>query len=326
MILAITATYAWFSSQREVEITGMKINVEVAESMQISLDGERWVQSITLENMRQFYGTYSVTTTHQANEDDNTNYVPKEMLPVSTIGEVSGGKLQFMTGEAEMNSSGTTSVTVTPCSETDLVKTATISQRENGNTSHPYLVFDMYLRNYSSKESDNLRLNEGSRIWVNAGGRASQEGTGKEGTGLENCVRVGLVVYENTAELTSSGETIRGLTSAGTNAKVAIWEPNDKEHIQEVITNSGRGVQANTTMPTYGIKYSGAAVTLAQSPSPPRNPNGRLDFKANKRKPKFPVITRESRRNSSKTTWFSRHRKMRPLPATAFQKMSQVPS
>ena len=68
------------------------------------------------------------------------------------------------------------------------------------------------------------------------------------------------------------------------------------------------------------------AVTLAQSPAPPRNPNGRLDFKANKRKPKFPVITRESRRNSSKTTWFSRHRKMRPLPATAFQKMSQVPS
>ena len=30
-------------------------------------------------------------------------------------------------------------------------------------------------------------------------------------------------------------------------------------------------------------------MTLAQSPAPPRKPNGRLDFKANKRKPKFPV-------------------------------------
>ena len=264
IILAITATYAWFSSQREVEITGMKINVEVAESMQISLDGEHWVQSITLANMRQFYGTYSVETTHQANEDDNTNYVPTELLPVSTIGEISSGKLQFMTGEAQMNSTGTTSVTANPCSETDLVKTATVSQRENGNKSHPYLVFDMYLRNYSRKEADNLRLNTGSRIWVNAGrlGTASQEGNGKEGTGLENCVRVGMVIYENTTQLTSSGETIRGLTSAGTNAKVAIWEPNDKEHIQEVITNSGRGVQANTTMPTYGIKYSSSVVTI----------------------------------------------------------------
>ena len=45
IVLAITATYAWFSSQREVEISGIKLNVEVAESMQISLDGEHWMQS-----------------------------------------------------------------------------------------------------------------------------------------------------------------------------------------------------------------------------------------------------------------------------------------
>ena len=37
----------------------------------------------------------------------------------------------------------------------------------------------------------------------------------------------------------------------------------------------------------------------------------------------FPVVMYGC---ESKTTWFSRHRKMRPLPATAFQKMSQVPS
>ena len=156
-ILTITATYAWFSSQRDVEITGMKINVEVAESMQISLNGEQWLQSIEIDNMRQFYGTYSVTSTHQAVDDDNTNYVPKELLPVSTVGEVSAGKLQFMTGEATMNSDGTTSVTATPCSEADLVKTATVAERETGNDSHPYLVFDMYLTNYSSKDEDNLQ-------------------------------------------------------------------------------------------------------------------------------------------------------------------------
>ena len=34
-ILSITATYAWFSTQRDVEIVGMRLNVEVAESMQI---------------------------------------------------------------------------------------------------------------------------------------------------------------------------------------------------------------------------------------------------------------------------------------------------
>ena len=37
------------------------------------------------------------------------------------------------------------------------------------------------------------------------------------------------------------------------------------------------------------------------------------------------VVTRESRRNSRKTTWLPRHRKMKPFPATAPQEKSHVP-
>src|SRR5574338_1734039 len=43
-----------------------------------------------------------------------------------------------------------------------------------------------------------------------------------------------------------------------------------------------------------------------------------------KRHPEFPVVTRESRRNSRKTTWLPRHRKMKPFPATASQEKSHV--
>ena len=39
-VIFVVTTYAWFSTQRDVDITGMKLNVEVAESLQISLDGE----------------------------------------------------------------------------------------------------------------------------------------------------------------------------------------------------------------------------------------------------------------------------------------------
>ena len=101
LILAITATYAWFSTQRDIEVSGMRLNVEVAESLQISLDGEIWTQSIQIANMRQFYGTYTGTgdgfAIYQAKKPDeggNTNYVPTELLPVSSAGEVSNGKLQ----------------------------------------------------------------------------------------------------------------------------------------------------------------------------------------------------------------------------------------
>src|SRR5574342_966683 len=43
-----------------------------------------------------------------------------------------------------------------------------------------------------------------------------------------------------------------------------------------------------------------------------------------KRHPEFPVVTRESRRNSRKTTWLPRHRKMKPFPATVSQEKSHV--
>src|SRR5574337_1327010 len=43
-----------------------------------------------------------------------------------------------------------------------------------------------------------------------------------------------------------------------------------------------------------------------------------------KRQPEFPVVTRESRRNSRKTTWLPRHRTMKPFPATAPQEKSHV--
>ena len=39
-----------------------------------------------------------------------------------------------------------------------------------------------------------------------------------------------------------------------------------------------------------------------------------------------PVETRESRHNSRNATWFPHHPKMRPLPPTASQEKSHVPS
>src|SRR5574337_405501 len=38
----------------------------------------------------------------------------------------------------------------------------------------------------------------------------------------------------------------------------------------------------------------------------------------------MPRLTRESRRNSRKITWFPRHRKMKPFPATASQEKSHI--
>src|SRR5574341_39448 len=73
------------------------------------------------------------------------------------------------------------------------------------------------------------------------------------------------------------------------------------------------------------MRSIGPAVTREQSPGFLRNLNGRLDLLGqHKRHPEFPVVTRESRRNSRKTTWLPSHRKMKPFPATAPQETYHV--
>ena len=235
-LISITGTYAWFSSQRDVEIVGFKLNVEIAENLEISLDGETWVHSINIENMRQFYGTYvdfsADSITYQAKTDDNKNYVPTELLPVSTIGAVEDGNLIFAIGEVKDRQLSK----IKRCTETDIVVGAKIIDKEKKNKEHPYMVFDMYLRNLSRLDSgDVLQLDDGSYVIA-----------GKEGTGLENSVRVGFVQHTaNTIAINYQeadvGQKVRALApSEDDSEKVAIWEPNSKFHTAFVVANDDR--------------------------------------------------------------------------------------
>ena len=56
-ILLIVATYAWFSTQRNVTLSGLEGRVNVAEGLQISLDALNWANEIDLSN-----GTINATS------------------------------------------------------------------------------------------------------------------------------------------------------------------------------------------------------------------------------------------------------------------------
>lgn len=270
-ILSITATYAWFSTQKDVEISTLRLNIEVAESLEISLNGKEWTNKITIDDMRQLYGT-AATGKHQAVAADNANYIPTELLPVSTIGETTAdGRLQFMTASAI---SGTTLKAI-PCDESDIVVGKTIATTETSNKNHPYLAFDVYLKNISAVSAgDPLRLMTGSRVWADTGYEDAKAGTSTANTGAENAMRVGFVQYMNTLPATTAtedGSQIRALTATTiddndtpdntdddtvvASPKVAIWEPNDKEHIQEVVNNNSRVTSTSVNVTTYGIKF-----------------------------------------------------------------------
>ena len=270
-ILSITATYAWFSTQKDVEISTMRLNIEVAENLEISLDGKTWTNTITISDMRQFYGT--AASGHQAAKTDNTNYVPKQLLPVSTTGSVANGKLQLMYSS---NVSGTT-IKAKACDETTLAKDKGVSDREAANSVHPYLVFDMYLKNLSAQtDGDALRLATGSRVWADTTVSDEIAGASTANTGAENAMRVGFVQYKNTLDATTSttdGANVRALAAdiAGGEgvqaalAKAAIWEPNDLDHIQEVVNNDSRVTSLSQSLTTYGVLHSASEVEFAST-------------------------------------------------------------
>lgn len=280
-ILSITATYAWFSTQKDVEISTLRLNIEVAESLEISLNGKEWTNKITISDMRQLYGT--AASGHQASKyvnaesgSGNTNYVPKELLPVSTVGTVADGKLQFM----RSNTFSGTTLNAIPCSEADLLAATAIGGtdgREANNKEHPYLVFDMYLKNLSAQTNgDDLRIATGSRVWADTINSDEIAGASTAGTGAENAMRVGFVQYMETMDATTAdatGSLARTLdpnyTPVGEGAteqvaKVAIWEPNDLDHIQEIVNNNSRVTNLSQNVTTYGVVFKSTAT--ADSP------------------------------------------------------------
>jgi len=222
-VLMVVSTYAWFSANREVSITGITAKVAAAEGLQISIDGQKWGSSVEVNS----------TTLAAATQAINRYTWPEELEPVSTDGTFTGGDLNFYYGDISAN--GETLEGVLKAADSD----------------QKYIVFDIYLKNSSSNSAgDKLQLATGSSIAIN-----STEG-GKDNTGLENSVRAALLLYSdsamftaalgnNTTELTdaSSNRTIAGIqpvSSSNENPKAAIWEPNYNQHIDEIIQNDTR--------------------------------------------------------------------------------------
>ena len=233
-MLMVTSTYAWFSANKEVALEGINAKVVAAEGLQISLDGEAWSSKITInkENL--------------AAAVSNNYKWPDALVPVSTVGETASGNMNMFYGDVSADGSELTNAAIE--SDADTTK---------------YIVFDLYFKNSSSKPTDDLQLNVGTKVAINAV-------DGKQGTGLENCVRSSIVLYENTALMTDDGATIRAI-AAGT-PLVSIWEPNYNKHIAEVVKNDNDRIpSADTDFTTLGLKSVGdgtvTGINVATDPS-----------------------------------------------------------
>ena len=86
LVMFIISTYAWFSTQKNVSITNLTGTVEVAEGLEISLDAENWSNGLVLGTEE---GQLSIIDDAYSGHH---NISPSEMLPVSTLGLVTGNQ------------------------------------------------------------------------------------------------------------------------------------------------------------------------------------------------------------------------------------------
>ena len=255
LVIFIISTYAWFSTQRNVSITNLNGTVEVAEGLEISLDAQNWSNGLVLGEEE---GQLDIIDNAYAG---NKNLKPSEMLPVSTLGQVSGQQkdLQMLRGKI------TNSIQLS-----DIKAMVETESNPDSDTFPGYFAFDVFLKNSSKQDDldDVLQLNYDSSLEIME--------TDKSSTGLQNTARVAFAKYNGTSDVMADQATILKETAgigvgAGTSyiTDVAIWEPNSNDHVDYIvqnnnkITGAGASFNATTKMDTYALKSSSIGQTIA---------------------------------------------------------------
>ena len=269
-VMFIISTYAWFSTQKNVSITNLQGTVEVAEGLEISLDAENWSNGIVLGTEE---GQLSIIDNAYTGHH---NLSPTEMLPVSTLGLVSGNMtdLKMLRGK------------ITNSKELSEIAVMNETQTDSSKADYPgYFAFDVFLKNSSKNEDqdDILQLNYDSSLEILDASKAQ--------TGLQNTARVAFVKYEGTSDVMADQATILKQTAGiGVGAAtayisdVAIWEPNSNAHVEYIVKNNNKitwssadatayatktlddgrkGFDLTTQMPTYALKESAEGATIA---------------------------------------------------------------
>ena len=269
-VMLIVSTYAWFSAQKNVTISGIEGIVNVAEGLMISLDAKNWTQSLDFtaplldpgQTMAKPYAAGTDTYTYA----EGANNLPAELIPVSGNGVEdlnANTEMSFYNGMVNSWNKpvGTPVVGLDAMTELyDITKVDShISEGAvQGALDYPgFFAIDLFLQNSSKIDTatetqgtstETLQLNSNSLLkLLNAGT------TNDYITGLQNTTRVALARYDTTGiansastvgsdaasiYVTASQDQILQGYSGKKISDIAIWEPNASTHTENVVNNN----------------------------------------------------------------------------------------
>ena len=236
-ILLIVSTYAWFSTQKNVTLSGLEGQVNVAEGLQISLDALNWANSIDLSKTEEYFA--------QTNSDLNldgtpgkekmslehpyanrTNIIPTELLPASTTAKAASGE-----NTDDADGIGLADINFYRGENTEGIKLTLGNTALTNDKTSGFYAIDFFLQNSSAAtatKNDILQLTGNSVV--------SLKTTSKATTGLQNTLRVAFAIFDyDTAKATqvtvnetpNQSQILEATTGASRKiTNVAIWEPN----------------------------------------------------------------------------------------------------
>ena len=252
-VLLVASTYAWFIGMESVAVTAFDINIKAIDGLALSVDGERFGESVTINKAN-----------HATQYEDNQN-VWGDLIPMSSVGIVNNTTSKLVMYEkASLTAS-------------DGGYRIMASQVENTaeKEAKGYVAFDLFIKNLSGEEyyTNYNPLNEEAIYLTTDSSVVVAESGGKQGTGIENSVRVGFAQIARVKADVTDTETITGMTCASgqsgvtviCNERVAtIWEPNDNVHVKNALNWYNKSCKARTES-----GFAGACASLADDQAYP---------------------------------------------------------
>lgn len=253
-VMLIVSTYAWFSTQKNVTLSGIQGEVHVAEGLQISLDAKTWKNEIVFSDFDEDGksteylpdgGTLSVPVSGKI-----SNVIPGELLPASGTGVEDINTNTLLTLYRGTQEDGNKLESIAAINEADATK-------ERG-----IYAIDLFLQNSTAgNAADTLQLESNSSISVT-----------NADTGLQNTLRVALALSDTgiTVNGQNDQDDILGVTAQKL-YDIAIWEPNANDHSAYVQNNmkvssdgtSWSAIEATTKHNTWGVTKDVTDATIA---------------------------------------------------------------
>ncbi len=214
--LLTTSTYAWFTSNTNVQVSNIQVNVSTQNGIQLSADAINWKSIISTTDLKSAYTTYTAAT----------NQLPETMEPVSTALNIENDYFKMFYGIVDTNDDGDYIITAEDVSTVSDNSTNGTGNDDGDGTKGKFVMFDLFFKLDGTKDTiTNIYMTSGSNVTV--------PGSDTD-TGIKNASRVAFI---NLGETESSNTAATAQAITGGTDKY-LWEPNYDFHTATGVNNA----------------------------------------------------------------------------------------